>query len=1270
MKRLTVLLIALLTVSVYGQDLNSPVQYQGLKFNSIPSGISANHISSILQDSKGFIWFATPGGLNKFDGYSFTIYENDASDSTSISSNITSLAEDALGNLWISTLTEGLNYLDRRTNRFTFYKMGGDDNYLSSNDVKGVLIEPSGLVWVGVGNGLNLFDPQTKKFQHFLSKEEMKILKILKVSDRYVWIASAYSGIVRFDKNTYEYTYFTSEEGFLEDKTIYCTAQSQQTDKFWIGHESKGISLISLRNDQLVVERNYRHDPKNPKSIPGNMVTALCEDSNGRVWIGVKDIGISLLNPQTDQFVLYPHSNKDALSPSSNHHTTIYEDRFGNVWIGYFNQGVDVVYNRYYQKFEHYYQNSTDANSLSNNYVNALLEIKDGKIWIGTDGGGINEWDRAQNTFFAYTHETSPPLQISGNAIMCMEEDRNGKIWIGTWDRGVNIYDSKTHRFKTYNKNNSNLSSNIYFSIVQGKDGLLYMAGFESVLDVFDLDKGKVVWSKKFTEYGCALLVSMIEDKNENLWIGTENGMVFLDKANKKPDGEPRVFRNIPWDSTSLSHNNAGAFEDSKGNIWMTTSAGLCKYLPQTQNFKTYTKKDGLPSDQIKMVMDDLLGNLWIATTRGLSKMDIAKETFENFTVEDGLQSNEFSWAMLRTRKGEILAGGVNGFNLFDPAKMQKNPFAPRVYFKEFRVFNKPIHFTDKNAPLKEEVEFTNEITLTHQQSVFTLEFVGLNYTRPEKNQYAYMMDGFEEDWNYVGGRREATYTNLPAGSYTFRVKAANNDGIWSNDESTIEITILPPWWATWWFKGLISVIAIGTIILLYQRKAKAVRTEKKRLEEMVNNATHQVTVQNEQLKQESANLQSAVKETKDVIKEALESGNFSARINTTTKVGDWRELGENINRLFDSIIEPFDDLNEIVAAMAKGDLTVRYSKHAKGDIHRLTNNLNMALDNLSELLGGIVEQVNVIGDASNEMALTSEEMKVSTGEIASTISEISNGAQNQLTKVDSSSSLIEHILESSKEMGDQAENINLAANEGSASGQEGLHLIRKVNDHMKQISDFSDNTEQSIKTLIQRSEEIFSGLYAITEIASQTNLLALNAAIQAAQAGEAGRAFAVVAEEIRKLAEDSKQSAKQIEQLVGGVQTDIANTSSAITTMKKSVKSGENATQLASESFTKIANSTSKTLQLVEEIHVRVERQIASARDVVGLTESIVVIAEETASGTEQAEVASAEMSSGMVQYSQRTKDVLVIVEDLKSKLRGFKLKKGNWSLKSETMF
>lgn len=408
-------------------------------------------------------------------------------------------------------------------------------------------------------------------------------------------------------------------------------------------------------------------------------------------------------------------------------------------------------------------------------------------------------------------------------------------------------------------------------------------------------------------------------------------------------------------------------------------------------------------------------------------------------------------------------------------------------------------------------------------------------------------------------------------------------------------------------------------------------------------------------------NLKVVLNEMKEVVEEAGVAGNLSARIQTEGKLGGWRDLSQSVNHLLQSVSAPVMAVNSIVNAMAEGDLSKRFDEEAQGDMARLSGNLNKALNNLNELLINISGNSNIIEESSAEMSVVSEEMNTNTKEIASAISEMSGGAQSQVGKVDESSNLIEGILRSSNEMGERAETINEAAKLGVSSSEKGLEMVNKVAFNMVDISEYSTKTHESIQVLTERSAEITRVLSVITEIASQTNLLALNAAIEAAQAGDAGRGFAVVAEEIRKLAEDSRNSAKEIEKLVNDVQADTTEAAKIIDVMSKSVKNGEQASKEASDVFKEISDTSDKTFRHSQEILQATQVQVKDINEVVGITENVVVIAEETAAGTEQVASSATELSSGMTGYTEKIQRLASVAEELKEGISKFVLSKKN---------
>lgn len=682
----------------------------------------------------------------------------------------------------------------------------------------------------------------------------------------------------------------------------------------------------------------------------------------------------------------------------------------------------------------------------------------------------------------------------------------------------------------------------------------------------------------------------------------------------------------------------------------------------ETLKLRRSDVSDLLTNPVINGLQEDRVGNLWISTNKGLSKYNPETNQAINFSPADGLQGTEFNYnASVRAKDGTMYFGGIKGLNQFHPDNVNLSTFNPRVEITDIRLFDKSINQKQQGRKPLIETSFVrlDELTLRHDQNVLAIEFAALDFTSPQSNKYRYQLEGFDERWvNTSANDRIARYTNLDPDEYIFRIQGSNSDGQWSANERQLKLTVLPPWWATWWFRMLVVFLVVTVVVIISRWRRQQIKLQKQILQDKVDEATSRVMEQNSVLQEQQASLQGAIDDTNYVIKEAVESGNFSARIDTESKTGEWKALGESINRLFDSILTPFNAINTVVNSMADSDLSKRYDGEAKGDVKRITDNLNSALNSLSLLLEDIIGQTERIGSSSDEMMVTSEEMSVSTREIASSIAEMSRGAQNQVQRIDEASNILEGILKFSTEVGSQAESINDAAKRGVEQSDTGKDLIEKVDDSMKLITSVSEETSKSIGVLSKKSEEISRVLNIIKEIAGQTNLLALNAAIEAAKAGESGRGFSVVAEQIRKLAEDSGNSTSDIEQMIEEVQGAITSTARLIKDMAQSIEGGAEASKHASVSFEELAASYSQTLRLSERIVGATRQQTQDVSKVVELMEGVVVISEQTASGTEEIASSSSELSSGMSEYTQRTKDVSGIVAGLMDKVRKFTLR------------
>lgn len=1112
-------------------------------------------------------------------------------------------------------------------------------------------------------------------------------------------------------QNKLVFQHLTTEDGLSHN--IIMDIVGDKRGFVWIGTRN-GLD----RYDGYEI-KHYKHNPNNPSSLNNNWIYTMYKDREENIWIRTAGQSIDRYNYQTDDFTHCPYDSVPAyIRQSLEDRISIFKrsgeahDQHGNLWK--ITKGGLDKYNPYGQIVQNVRYDATIPNGLSHDEIYSLFIDKQNVMWVAT-GQGLNKADLERKEFHHLYRSSTQENGLLDNNIRALAIDQNKVMWIGTYDKGVCRYDPSSGNFSYYTAEDDKLLSNYVRNLFIDASGTVWVGTRKGGLT--QLGEGGL----KSVHYGkgdgiqslpADNLYAINEDGNQNLWLGTFSGLSILDKTANRfyhyyPDENAqhslshRKVRDIykdtngtMWIATEgglnkaiLSNSNdyesltfetfttqkyydqglvvdfiLSICESQPGTLWLGTQMGLIKMDVQANTYRYFGIDEGLSDLMIYRVLSDDNGFLWMSHNKGLSKFDPKTEQFTNFTAGDGLQGSEFSeGAGCKDPSGKLYFGGTNGISYFEPLSIKNNPYKPQVMLTDLKIFNRSVSVGQKVNGMKvldRSISYLQDLVLSYRHKIISLEFVALHKADSKSNQYAYMLEGYEDDWNYTdASKRSATYTSLPGGNYTFLLKASNADGLWMEKPSQLRIKVIPPFWLTWWFRVTLGLAFVIMSVIIYRRRTIKIKADQSLLEEKVNEATSKVQMQNEELKEQKDSLQDAIEDTNFVISEAIESGNFKARVDTSTKTGAWKELGMSINRLFESVLSPFEEVNAIVLKMSEGDLTRRYTKEAKGDIEQMANNLNQALDNVSQLLMDITGQVEQIGSSSQEMRVSTEQMNVSTGEIASAIAEMNSGAQSQVNKVDESSNLVEGIMRFSQETGNQAELINKAAKTGVEQSDSGIKLIGKVTDSMGEIISFSKQSNVSIEDLSRRSDEISRVLNFIKEVAAQTNLLALNAAIEAAQAGDAGRGFSVVAEEIRKLAEDAKNSTKEIEILVEEIQNATSATAKLIGDMGNSIKIGEVASTDASGAFQAIASSYANTLELSEKIVEATKQQTSDVRQVVGITESIVVIAEETAAGTEEIASSSTELSSGMTEYSEKTRQVSDIVQELIEKVGRFKL-------------
>lgn len=838
----TVKLIISIILLILYFSTSVPVQSQVIEFEhlSLEHGLSQSTVFCMLQDSRGFMWFGTEDGLNQYDGYRFTVYRHNPQDMNSLSNNwINAIHEDTQGTLWIGTEGGGLNRFDYVSEQFTHYIHDDKNiNSLSHNTVLSIYEDKQGMLWIGTDDGgLNQFNPKSEMFVRYLndpknphSLSHNKIWSLYEDKTGLLWVGT-YNGLNQFDRRTGQFIrYFYDEHDLhsLSHNTVLSIYEDSR-HLMWIGTEGGGLNRFDRKTGQFT---RYQADPQNSNSLSHNAVWAIYEDKAGALWIGTHG-GLNKFDYKNNKITHYQH---DAQNPHSLSHDavwSIYEDRTEVMWVS--TLGGLNKFDHKGKKFIHYHHDSQQpGGSLSNDNVRAIYEDSQDAIWIGTYGGGLNRFNRETGKFFHYRHDPHNLRSLSHNNVRAIIEDQQGDLWVGTYGGGLNRFDRETAEFAHYFHNPDNINSisdNNIRSFFEDRRGILWIGTFAGGLNQFDRQKNRFIRylhnPKKKDSLSNNNVQVIYEDGTDTLWIGTQNGLDIFDRQKK----QFIHYTHNPVDPTSLSHNGIlSIYEDSEGSLWIGTHNGLNKFNRITDTFSYYTEEDGLANGVIYSILEDGFGNLWLSTNKGLSRFNPRSETFRNYDVSDGLQSNEFNiGAYCKTREGDLFFGGINGFNVFNPNDVKNNPYIPPIVITDLQIFNKSVRVGEKSL-LKKHIDFIDSLTLSYRDSVFSFEFAALDYTYPEKNQYAYQLEGFDKEWTYVdSSRRFVTYTNLDAGEYVFKVKGSNNDGVWNRKGAQLTITITPPWWKTWWAYAL-YIIAILGIILNYLRIQKQKLIESERL--------------------------------------------------------------------------------------------------------------------------------------------------------------------------------------------------------------------------------------------------------------------------------------------------------------------------------------------------------------------------------------------------------------------------------------------------------
>ncbi len=786
-------------------------QPQDIRFEhiSVEQGLSNFALTKIVQDQQGFLWFGTEDGLNKYDGYEFTVYKSDAADSNSLPDRVVhALYVDRADNLWIGAGGEDLRRYNPNTDKFDRFKYDPrNSESLAGKIVTTILEDRNGEIWIGTDAGLYRYNRRLDVltiYRH--DPHDTTSLSIDYVSalceDRTgtLWIGTD-AGLNRYEreKNAFiHYRYNPNRPAGLNSDPIGYIREDRG-GMIWIV-TSAGLNRYDRKSDTIT---RYHYGPKDPHTIAPDVIFDIYEDSKGTLWIGTFHVGLWRYDAATDRFFNYKHDPDNPYSLSEDRISCIYEDRSGVMWIGTYRHGL----NRYDHRQDAFTRYQTNAD------IYAIRQDRNGELWIGTSDAGLLRYDRQGKLVAHYRYDPNNPTSLGADLILAIYEDSRGELWIGT-GRDLNRYDAKRRCFVRYPHEPIDPTIPEHFevkAIYEDASGELWIGTKGSGLCLWDREKKTFMYYRhdpknpQSTSGNNVWAIS--EDKSGDLLVGNFGGGV--NRFDRKTQTFTR-YRHDPKNPHGLNNDAIySVYADENGYIWAGTfGGGLNRLDPNTGRAIHYTDRDGLPDNYVKGILPDANGNLWLSTDRGLSKFNPRNGVFKNYTVKDGLISNQLlSGAYYKAADGRLFFGGENGVIAFYPDSLKDNPHVPPVAITSFKVFDKPL-------PLPQAVFLLEAIQLSYRQNFFSFEFVALDYTEPAKNRYAYKLEGFDPDWIYSGTRRFASYTNVDPGEYVFHVKGANSDGVWNEQGAAIRIIIAPPFWQTWWFRAFavvtISVLAWG----------------------------------------------------------------------------------------------------------------------------------------------------------------------------------------------------------------------------------------------------------------------------------------------------------------------------------------------------------------------------------------------------------------------------------------------------------------------------
>lgn len=834
----------------------SLLSFKHISVNAGLSQASANHL---LQDRKGFLWICTQDGLNRYDGYEFKIYRNTPGDTTSLTSNfVWQTLESAQGDIWVATFGGGLCKLDRKSDRFQVYQPQANDplHSLAHSGVRALSEHPAGTLWIGTDYGLSILNMETDSLVSFRPDQEggyhfpSKNILALAPFDTHRMLLACSTGLFLFDTRTQTFSSLAlGPRADIASKAIQVLSILPVGNRqFWIGTD-RGLFFIRVNEAATHIEKSehYAHKPDNAASIVNNTIHALYRDARQTLWIATTG-GLSSLDtrePVSAEEAHFSNHTFDANRPASLSHNQvnwIVGDQAGNIWAGT-REGIDQFSSR--PALFHRFQHNTSGPGLCANSVLGIEEDAAGNLWVSTKEGlsEIVNWASEGREFRCFRHEPGRKESLSSDYVMNVYEDSKEQLWVCTrrggfgkvLNAGPGTFSMQTYRNEGDPSRGPN--SNVIYSLAEDRAGRYWVGTSAGGMNKFDPETGQFVYYTHDPADSTTLphpyVYCFLEDRQRNFWMGTAGG--GLCKMDRETD-QLTCYAYQARDPRSLSNDMILClFESQAGQVWVGTSNGLNLLRPDG-GFDRFFEQDGLPNNVIYGIQEDQAGYLWISTNNGISRVRYEGDSLitRNFDMRDGLAGLEFSqFSYAQSKNGTLFFGGLGGITYFHPDSIRPQTHLPQVVITQFKLFNKDVPVRHAALPkkrfaLEAAITETKAIELAYHQNFISFEFAGIEFSNPEKNQYAYQMKGLDPEWVYSGPRRFADYPNLPPGDYVFQVKASNGDGVWNEEPTQIMISVAVPPWQSWWAYCLYGLLLIGAMYALIRYRTQAVRRELK----------------------------------------------------------------------------------------------------------------------------------------------------------------------------------------------------------------------------------------------------------------------------------------------------------------------------------------------------------------------------------------------------------------------------------------------------------